>query len=171
MDRRSALPPQHHAPRTPPEQRSRTAWLDVRRGRIWTGARVPGEVTVGEGELRFTITERRHERKERLAISRWGGERALAQLLARDPLVISFPLGEVSLRFPKIPLLGRTLIRVRREGDPDMIITFLEAGASGASPYALMLGVLSRGSGARRERDAVRREIEGVPDELARGRG
>lgn len=145
----------------PPD--GRLAWLDVRKGRVWTGARVPGRVRVEGRDLVFAITEHRHEKKERLAISRIGDERALGRVLSRQPLVLRFPLDEVRLSFPRIPLLGRTLVGIRQEGRPAALITFLDPGST-ADPWSLTARVLRRGTPARRERDALRAEIEAALD-------
>ena len=142
------------------EPAGRRAWLDVRKGRVWPGARVPGEASVVDGALLFTITERRHERKERLAISRLGPDR-LAAALGRDALVLRFPLAEADLHFPTVPMLGRSGFRVRMDGLPDVGISFLELGDPGrTTPYRLLWRGLSRGREARRKRDALRAEIE-----------
>lgn len=121
---------------------------------------MPGEVEVVDGELRFTVVEREHGRKERLAVQRLGDERALGQMLGPEPLVLRFALGDVTLAFPKVPG-GRSLIRIRAEGRPKVFVTFLDLGViMRTSPYRLLWHALSRGPAARRERDALRAEIE-----------
>jgi hypothetical protein len=135
------------------------AWLDVRKGRRWVGAKVPGLVTVADGELRFTITERRLGKRERQAIGRLADEHALAQVLARDPYVLRIPLSDDVLSFPSVPGLGRSTIRVRMPGHPDLAICFLHLGDPLSNPFTLLWRAVSAGPGARRRRDALRDEI------------
>lgn len=137
------------------------AWLDVRKGRRWTGACVPGDVTVDGEELRFTITERRHERRERLAVGRLPDDRALAQLLGPEALVIRVPRAVDTFSFPWFPALGRTTIRIRQGGHADMVLKFLDLGDPlMTNPFRLLFRALVGGPAARRERDAVRAELE-----------
>lgn len=151
----TATPPTTH------DDGDRRAWLDVKKGRRFTGARVPGEVDVVDGELRFTIVERRHGRKERQAVGRLSDEKALARMLGPEPLVIRIALDRVSLRYPAVPMLGRSVIVVSWEDNPDLVITFLHLGDPlRTTPYQLLWRALVRGPAARRRRDALRAEIE-----------
>jgi hypothetical protein len=135
-------------------------WLDVKKGRRFRSARVPVMLEIADGELRITVTERRLERPERLALGSLGDDVLGQVLTGRDPCVLRLPLAETRFTFPRW-MPRRSVLIAEREGMPTIGVSFLDLGDTRRSgPWQLLHRILTRGAEGRRRRDAVRAEIE-----------
>lgn len=140
------------------------AWMDVRKGRIWQGARVPVELALREGALIMRVTTMRIEKRERSALVRLCGDEVLSTLIAkRDEPEVALPLARTRFAYPSMFGAGRTQIRVHAPGRPLAVLTFTdpsELGSPMANPLRFTFRLLREGPRARARRDTWRDAIE-----------
>lgn len=140
------------------------AWMDVRKGRVWTGVRVPVELSLDDHALVLRVATVRLGKKERSALVRLCGDHVLSALIARrEEPEIPVPLAGTSFRYPSFPGLGRTSIAIEMEGRPPLALSFVDPGETGeplTDPRRFTLRLLRAGPAARRVRDSWREAIE-----------
>lgn len=144
---------------------SARAWLDVRKGRVWTGVKVPVELSLREGALLLTVSTIRLGKKERGALVRLCGDDVLGTLIAkREKPELVVPLDGTRFRYPSFPGLGRTSIVVEMDGRPPVALSFVDPDGTGnpltTNPYKFTVSVFTAGPAARRVRDSWREAIE-----------
>lgn len=143
---------------------SALAWLDVRKGRIWTGVKVPVTLSLREGALVLTVTTIRLGKKERSALVRLCGDEVLGTLIARrEKPEIVVPLSSARFRYPSFPGLGRTTMTVMQEDRPAIALSFVDPGETGsamANPFGFTARLFRAGPAARQTRDEWKTRIE-----------
>lgn len=140
------------------------AWMDVRKGRIWTGVRVPVELSLRDDVLLLRVATIRLDKKQRSALVRLCGDDVLSTLIARrEEPEIALPLATTRFRYPSFPGLGRTSIGVQAPDRPPLALSFVDPSRTG-DPMANPLGFTGRlftaGPAARRTRDAWKAAIK-----------
>lgn len=140
------------------------AWMDVRKGRVWTGVRVPVELSLRDDALVLRVATIRLDKKQRSALVRLCGDDVLSTLIAeREEPEITLSLATARFRYPSFPGLGRTSIGVQAPERPPLALSFVDPSRTG-DPMSNPLGFTGRlftaGPAARRTRDAWKAAIE-----------
>lgn len=146
------------------EPASASAWMDVRKGRVWTGARVPVELVLRGDALVLTVATTRLDKRQRSALVRLCGDEVLSTLIARrEAPAIAVGLAHARFRYPSFPGLGRTAMTVEQEGRPAVALSFIDPGVTGSAmtnPFGFTGRVFRAGPAARQARDEWKTRIE-----------
>ncbi|MEX2196668.1 MAG: hypothetical protein WD844_15415 [Thermoleophilaceae bacterium] len=146
------------------ETQSSRAWMDVRKGWAWQGAKVPVDISLGSGELVMVVGSTQLDKREREALVRLSGDAVLSTLIAsREQPEIRVGLADAAFRYPSVFGLGRTTIVVRQDGRPDFALSFVDPAQTGnplTSPRRFTFRLLRAGPAARRVRDSWKEAVE-----------